>query len=210
MIVDLTLPVRAGMTVVPGDPEVRVRPALTVPEDGVAVTALELGSHTGTHVDAPAHLIPGGRTVDRVDPAELVGEALVLRVEAVMPGESITVDRLGALPSRVPPIVLVATGWDRHVGEPLALRHPVLAEDAVRTLMDRGMHVLGVDTLSPDPTLQDAPLALPVHAAVLGADGLIVENLARLTELPARVRVGILPLLLDGGDAAPVRAVAWT
>ncbi|WP_233121234.1 cyclase family protein [Tersicoccus sp. Bi-70] len=154
MIVDLTLPIRPGMTSVPGDPPVTIRPALTLAEDGVAVIAVGLGSHTGSHLDAPAHLLADGRTVDRVALEELVGEALVLRVEAT-PDEMITLDRIGELPATVPSIVLVATGWDRFAEDPQrALHHPALAEDAVRTLLDRGMHVLGVDTLSPDPTLQ--------------------------------------------------------
>lgn len=209
MIVDLTQPIRPGMTVVPGDPPVTFRPALTLASDGVAVAAVGLGSHTGTHIDAPAHVVDGGRTVDRVDPDELVGDALVLRVEDPAPGEVITVERLGGLPAEVPPIVLVATGWDRWFHDEAALRHPTLAEDAALALQERGMRVLGVDTLSPDPTLQHGQLALPVHAAVLGVDGLIVENMTGLTTLPARLCVGVFPLLLADGDAAPVRAVAW-
>ncbi|GGC78302.1 cyclase [Tersicoccus solisilvae] len=210
MLVDLTQPIRPGMTVVPGDPLVDCRPALTLADDGVAVTGLRLGSHTGTHVDAPAHVVPGGRTVDRVDLGELTGEALVLRVDGLAPGEVITLARLGDLPAAVPARVLMATGWDRHLAAgPTALRHPVLAPDVAVELLDWGMRVLGVDTLSPDATLQHGPPALPVHARVLGADGLIVENLTGLTALPRRVRVGVFPLPLADGDAAPVRAVAW-
>ncbi|PIJ48025.1 hypothetical protein BMH30_05900, partial [Leucobacter sp. OLES1] len=80
MLVDLSHPIETGMPVFPGDPEVRIEPALAVPEDGVAVARLDLGSHAGTHIDAPAHSIVGGATVDELPLEWLVGDARVLRV----------------------------------------------------------------------------------------------------------------------------------
>ena len=70
------------------------------------------------------------------------------------------------------------------------------------------MHLLAVDTLSPDPTDAAGTTEFPVHEIVLGADGLIVENVANLDGVPSRVRVGFFPLRL-GTDGAPVRAVAF-
>jgi kynurenine formamidase len=70
------------------------------------------------------------------------------------------------------------------------------------------MHVLGVDTLSPDPTEAAGTTAFPVHEVVLGGDGLIVENLTGLEGLPSRVRIGVFPLSL-ANDGAPARAVAF-
>jgi kynurenine formamidase len=69
------------------------------------------------------------------------------------------------------------------------------------------MHVLAVDTLSPDPT-GAAVTELPVHRVVLGADALIVENLCRLGGIAEHVRIGLFPLPIDA-DGAPVRAVAF-
>ncbi len=208
---DLSHPIASGMQVYPGDPRVHLEPALEFERDGAAVTRLELGSHTGTHVDAPAHTVAGGRTMDRVSLEELVGEALVLHVAELGDGATYGLDALEAtapLPERVPPIVVIDTGWARHFGTPRALRHPALEADAARELMRRGMHVLGVDTLSPDPTAAEGTTEFPVHAVVLGGDGLIVENLTGLDGLPDRVRVGIFPLRL-GDDGAPARAVAF-
>ena len=70
------------------------------------------------------------------------------------------------------------------------------------------MHVLGVDTLSPDPTDPHGTSEFPVHEVVLGGDGLIVENLTGLDGLPTRVRIGVFPLRL-AVDGAPARAVAF-
>ena len=79
----LSRPLEDRMPVYPGDPGVRIRPALTVAQDGVAVMALEIGSHAGTHVDAPCHTVPGGRTVEGLTWDELCGDTLVLGLAGV-------------------------------------------------------------------------------------------------------------------------------
>lgn len=209
VIRDLSHPIEHGMPVYPGDPPVTIRSALSLSADGVAVTAMEMGSHTGTHVDAPSHTIEGGRTMADVSLDELVGEALVVRVPDLGAGEVYGWERLDALeplPDELPPIVIIDTGWARWFGDDARReQHPALAADAAVELVRRGMRVLAVDTLSPDPTGGDA---FPVHEVVLGADGLIVENVRGLEGLPSRVRVGFFPLRLSE-DGAPVRAVAF-
>ncbi|WDH79006.1 cyclase family protein [Microbacterium esteraromaticum] len=114
----------------------------------------------------------------------------------------------GGIPDVVPAIVIIDTGWARYFGQQAALQHPLLDAATAAELWRRGMRLLAVDTLSPDAT--GAPTAsFPVHEIVLGGDGLIVENIRGLTDLPARVQVGFFPLNLQG-DGAPVRAVAFT
>lgn len=200
---DLTHPVETGMPVYPGDPTVTVTEVATVAAEGCSVRSLSLGSHTGTHVDAPAHVVQGGRTVDGILPDELTGTASVLHIPGLGSGEVITPSHLGAWrPAR---IVLIATGWDAYWGTDAYLEYPVLGEDACRLLVDSGMHVLGMDTASPDPSGADL---LPVHDLLLGADRLIVENLRGLRHLPPCVEFTALPLPVVDGDGSPVRAVA--
>ncbi|MET4099927.1 kynurenine formamidase [Agrococcus sp. UYP10] len=209
-LVDLSHRVRDGMPVYPGDPEVSIGPALTVDADGVDVAGIRMGSHTGTHVDAPSHTVVGGRTMADVGLDELVGDAIVLRVPGLADGEVYGWDRLearGPLPERLPSIVLIDTGWARWFDDERRTRHPALAAGAAEELLRRGMRVLGVDTLSPDPTAGGGA-AFPVHEAVLGSGRLIVENVTNLDAVPDRVRVGFFPLRL-AGDGAPVRAVAF-
>lgn len=171
-VTDLTHPLVTGMPVYPGDPEVEVTEVLTLPTDGCSVRSLHLGTHSGTHMDAPAHVIPGGRTVDGISPDELTGDAAVLHLPDLAPGERITAEMLadtwqGSAPSAtsaapsestsgqsgpgdLPSIVLIATGWDRHWGTDDYLRHPVLTEEAASALVVAGVHVVGTDTASPD------------------------------------------------------------
>jgi kynurenine formamidase len=224
---DLTHPLTTGMPVYPGDPVVEITEVLTLPADGCSVRSLRLGSHSGTHVDAPAHIVPGGRTVDQVAPEELMGDAAVVHLPDLAPGERIDAEMLvDAWSGRagqaaagstsgpgtsdgLPRIVLVATGWDRFWGTDDYPRHPVLTEDAASALVEAGVQVLGVDTVSPDGSgdADDAD-ALAAHRVLLGADRLIIENLRGLTGLPQTAEFTALPLSIAGGDGAPVRAVA--
>lgn len=208
MIVDLSHPLHSGMPVFPGDPEVWVQPAAEIERDGFAVARLELGSHSGTHVDAPAHSIAGGRTIDEVGLDELHGPAVVLQVEGLSSGDVITAEHLAPLlgdrfgGAR---IVLLATGWDTHWGTDKYFAHPTLSREACEVLIDAGMHVLGVDTLNPDPSDGST---LEVHELLLGNDHLIVENLRGLTTLPREVHFTGVPLRIDSGDGSPIRAFA--
>lgn len=210
MLRDLSHPIRDGMMVYPGDPHVAITPALTVERDGVHVERVDMGSHTGTHIDAPAHTVAGGRTMADVRLDELVGDALVLRPRGLADRQRYGWDDLeaaGEIPAAVPAIVIIDTGWAQWFGDDRATRHPHLHPDAAAELWRRGMRVLAVDTLSPDETGGSSG-DFPVHEIVLGGDGLIVENVCGLADLAAHVQVGFFPFKLQG-DGAPVRAVAF-
>lgn len=210
VLIDLSHPITAGMPVYPGDPQVAVTTALNIDDDGAAVARLELGTHTGTHLDAPAHTIPGGRTVDQLDLTLLDGEACILPVQTdqteSLQEQQLDASDLRSLPAELPRIVCIATGWDQYFHAALHEHHPYLGLELAQELWRRGARVLGVDTLSPDPTSK--PAEFLVHEFWLGNDGIIVENLRQLTELPDRVHMTMLPLPLTGLDGSPVRAVA--
>ena len=145
---DLTQPIREGMPTYPGDPSVTVEPVATVAADGYAVRAVSLGSHTGTHVDAPAHVFADGRTLDDYPPERFVFDAV--RVDCR------DLDARARIPpERVPPAgsdcVVFHTGWDDHWTTPQARDHPYLAPETARACVERGLAV-ATDTLSPDPT----------------------------------------------------------
>ncbi|MFJ6000725.1 cyclase family protein [Arthrobacter sp. NPDC092385] len=209
-IVDLSQPILTGMQVYPGDPEVVLTTVATIAEDGYQVASLHAGSHTGTHIDAPLHSIAGGQAVDGIDLARLVGPARIVRCTGLAPHDVITwasvAPQLQDLEGHA--MVLFETGWSAWFGGPRYLEHPVLAPELAERILAAGITMVGVDTLNPDSTLRNDGL-LPFHTALLGAGGVIIENLANLSAVTwDRPVISALPLALSGADGAPVRAVA--
>lgn len=211
-VIDLSQPIRAGMRTYPGDPPVGIERVASIELEGADVHALHLGSHSGTHVDAPSHMILGGRTIDAVLLDRLVGRAAVLRVRGLADRERITTEHVAEGLAHLDGVrvVLIDTGWDAHFGDDRSLRHPVVSVELADALIDAGVDVLGVDTLSPDATLQPGASAVfPVHERFLGTDRLIIENLRGLDRIRGdRCWFVALPLPLAGVDGSPVRAVA--
>ena len=183
------------MPVFPEDPEVAFAPAAAL--EPWRVTRLSLGTHSGTHIDAATHYIPGGSTIDAYPLERFV---LPARVVPVAAGEDEAIEwphLAAALPDALEgAAVLLHTGWDRHWGSARALRHPFLSAAAAAGLADRGVGLVGTNALNVDATEGGTTHA---HAALLGADVLIVEN---LTGLEALVRP-VLPVRLRA--AAPRR-----
>src|SRR5262245_28162600 len=79
-IIDISLPISQAMPIWPGDPRPQLTPVTSLEVEGVQVSRLVLGTHTGTHLDAPRHFIPGGRTIDQLDLDALVGVCRVVEV----------------------------------------------------------------------------------------------------------------------------------
>ncbi|MFC3958268.1 cyclase family protein [Halovivax cerinus] len=215
---DLSQQIRDGMPVYPGDPTSTVRPLATVPDDGYRVTGLELDSHTGTHVDAPAHMLETGRSIDEYDPATFRFAALVADLAPLASRASITAEQLrrAVAPCSLDGVdlLVIRTGWDDHWGSDRYFDHPSLTADAAAQIVDWGCHV-GVDAPSVDPTPTDRagaddPDGYPAHQILFEADRLIVENLRGLDRLPTGESfvVHAYPLPIARGDGAPVRAVA--
>lgn len=204
------MPIAAGMPVYPGDPEVAFRPALTVPEHGCNVLALSLGSHTGTHVDAPRHVGDDLPALDELPMEHFIGPAVVVDARDAPPRGALGPERFEHV-ARPGLIVLVATGWSAHWGTPAALDHPYLDVAAARLLAEAGVRTVGVDAFSVDRTPAEE---IPAHHALLRAGTVIAENLANLDRLVAAqsagvpVEVALPPLRLSGADGSPVRAVA--
>ncbi|MFG1707696.1 cyclase family protein [Nonomuraea sp. M3C6] len=205
--VDLSVPIETGMPVYPGDPEVSAGPALTVARDGVNVLGLHLGSHSGTHVDAPFHIDDSLPTLDELPLERFSGPAVVVDARGLAPRSPIGPGRFQEVDA--PAIVLVATGWSAHWGTDAYQAHPFLTEEAAALLVERGIRTVGIDALSVDPTPADD---FPAHRVLCGAHAVIAENLTGLDRLLAArgrpIEVFMLPIRLAGADGAPVRAVA--
>lgn len=218
-IIDLTHPLDSKrLTVYPGDPELNCCPISTVAKDGYSVHSLSLGSHTGTHIDAPSHFVLNGTTIDEIPLHTLIScPALVIDLTYKKAGSKILWDedlaKFAPKMKELGPgtVLLLYTGWSEHWATPAYMKeYPYLDRHAAEQVLSTGVKLVGLDTLSPDEI--DGPEGYGVHEAILGSDGLIVENLTNLkalSELGAEVTVSIVPLTLTGCDGSPVRAFGW-
>lgn len=206
-ITDITLPVGPGALVWPGDPPVVVEPAARQSDGAPAnVTELRLGSHTGTHVDPPAHFLPGGATVDELALDVLVGEAVVadLTGEAGPIGPA-HLERLD-LPPGVARLLLKTDNsalW-RRPDPSFPERYVALSEGGARWVVERGIRLVGIDFLSIEEL--EAP-GHPTHVTLLTAGVVILEGLDLGGVAAGAYQLLCLPLRLEGGDGAPARAV---
>ncbi|MDP2872938.1 MAG: cyclase family protein [Bacillota bacterium] len=222
-LLDLSLPVGPGMPCYPGDEPPRRRllrsraeqglpraskSATAAGQPGWEVSEWSLSAHAGTHVDAPAHLIPGGKTVDQLRLESLVGPALVIDCRrAAAAGRQVEVRDLPQAGPLRGNVVLIKLGASLDVAagrfEP---DHVGLSAAAARYLAAAGILALGVDSLDVD----SAASGHPAHAELLGAGVPIIEGLDLRAAGPGD---GWLfagqPLRLAGAEAAPCRAILW-
>jgi kynurenine formamidase len=213
-VVDLSIPIDETTPFYPGDPEPRVCAAATIAEDGFNVSKLDLGSHSGTHCDAPSHFLEDGLTLDQLPLERFVGLGIVVDATGLDSRGVIGWERLephaDALGLGV--MVLLHTGWDARRRDPSYFEHPFLDGDACERLLGLGVRTIGIDAINLDetPAGELDRATFRCHAAIARAEGVIVENLTNLQALYG-IRpplVSVLPLHLPGADGAPARAVA--
>jgi kynurenine formamidase len=212
-LVDLSVPVGPGSQVYPGDPVPRFEVHSTVERDGFNLLHIDLGSQTGTHVDAPYHFRDDAPRIDELDLGLFAGPAAVIDVRGVGPRERITWERLAAGSTALKPgvIALICTGWSQHYGTPTYFENPFLDAGAVQQMLDLGVRTFCLDTLNIDETPDDEHPGegYPAHLLIAGAGGVIGENFRNLelVDFPDPF-VSCLPIALEHADGAPVRAVA--
>ncbi|ATW90032.1 kynurenine formamidase [Halohasta litchfieldiae] len=214
---DLSHPIESDMCVYPDTPPVRVEPTATVESDGYRTTSIVMDSHAGTHVDAPAHMLEDGTTIDQLPVETFQFETRLvdcrpLDPRAAIDGATITAALGDGGIEEAVDLLVIQTGWDDHWGTDQYFDHPYLTAEAAEWLAKRGLH-LGIDALNVDPTptdnaTPDEPVGYPVHHALFSSDRLLVENLRGLGRLPSRFELHAYPVPIRDGDAAPVRAVA--
>ncbi len=211
-LIDVTLPLSERLPVWPGDEPVRIHRSTGT----VTISDLHFSSHAGTHLDAPAHFFPDGRTVDQLPLATLIGPAWVADLTGIEAITAETLERAG-IPEWVERVLLKTrnSGSTALLAGPSAARRSVpfdesyvaLDASAGNWLLGRRMKLVGVD--GPSADLYHAH-RFPVHRLLLEKQVVIVENLLLAGAQAGAYRLICLPLRFEGGDGAPVRAVLET
>lgn len=205
MLLDISRPLSTTLAPWPGDTPFTHRLTWRI-ADGAAVNvgAITMGTHNGSHADAPLHYLPDGTPIDALDPGLFVGPAVVADVTAA--GWTITradlADAARALADGVPRLLLKTGAWPDSARFPERL--PLLAPDVPAWLGEHGVRLLGLDVPSVDGIDSKD---LPIHHALAQSGICILESLDLSAVSAGVYELIALPLRIVGGDASPVRAV---
>lgn len=214
-VVDLTFPIHEGMTTYPSanHPRVEITQLGRHGIENRETRKITLGTHTGTHCDAPLHFVPRGETADRLPLESLIGPAMVADLTHLGALHRVEASHLEALlGDERPQRLILRYDWSDHWGTMRYYReHPYLAEDTAAWVVNRGIRLLAMDTPTPDDPRTGPlnPPDSPNHQLLLGAGVILVEYLCNLKELRRRdVELIVCPMKIVGADGSPVRCVA--
>jgi arylformamidase len=206
--VDLTHAFDNGMPVFPGLPDPSFEHIAQVEQDGYAMTRYSMLNHVGTHVDAPAHQIAGGDTLDEIGLERLVTDAVRIDVSQRDPHGAIPLEELRGELDRVRrgDIVLFYSNNARNYGTDAywtGWSYP--DPDASRALIERGVSAVGFDGPSADPV---DSTTMDLHRIWLSAGRMILENVNNLDLLPDRAQIVVAPMKVARANGAPTRIFA--
>lgn len=209
-IIDLSVSLENDMPVYPGDPTPDFKSTRTLEEHGVLVTQMQLGTHTGSHMDAPLHFIEGGESIDELDLKKLVTEAIVLDLSYKEMGSAITTEDFENFSENINEGdgVLLYTGTSKLWGDERILRNFTYIDPrAAQWLVEKKVSIVGIDCLSVEKYKADTP---ETHKILLSNNIPLIETLSSNLEKIAGERVLLiaLPLKIKGRDAAPARVIA--
>jgi arylformamidase len=198
MYIDLTLSIDNHSPVYPGTPRPKIQQLSTIDANGYNEKKLIITSHTGTHIDAPRHMLQGGKTLDQFQIDVFIGNAMVLDVV----GQKEIHTDLSKVQKN--DIIFFYTGHSKKIYQPTYFQeNPVISQDTAQELIDKQAKIIGLDSFTPD----NEPF--PIHTMLFKKDILIVENLVNLENLvDKRFTCYILPLKICDADGAPCRVIA--
>ena len=202
--IDISVPLTDGMLHWPGDPPVSVTRVKDITQGSSAnVSLLSMGAHSGTHVDAPVHFIPGGKGIDEASLSALVGRARVIEISD---GASITVEELTRHRIRRGERILFKTrnsssAWHRN---PFAEDFVYLSDAGAQYLVSRGVTLVGADYLSVGSYRHGGG---EVHRILLAGGIWLIEGLDLSGVIAGNYQLICLPLRVVQGDGAPARAI---
>jgi arylformamidase len=202
--IDISVPIYSGMVHWPGDPGVRIERTQDMSRGDVAnVSKLELGAHTGTHMDAPRHFLADGAALDDLPLDAVIGPARVIRIEhpqAILPAELEAHDLQAG--ERV--LFLTRNSERCWTSSEFVEDFVYISAAAARFLVERQVRTVGIDYLSVGGYVHDG---VETHQALLGAGIWLIEGLNLTGVKPGAYELVCLPLRVAGADGAPARVI---
>jgi arylformamidase len=202
-VIDISVPNGPGQHVYPGDPVPKIESVRQIANGDVCnLSLLHMGSHTGTHVDAPYHFLKDGPRLGEVPLDRMVGPCLVADLRG---RRAVDAASLRDVQVHGDDILLCRTDNSAKWAAPAFQKDfTFVTKDAADLLVERGVRALGMDYLSIE---EFGSPDFPVHHRLLGAGVFVIEGLDLREVAPGRYYLVCLPLKMPELDGAPARAV---
>lgn len=218
-IIDLTHTIEEGMTTFNAywHPLVQINQIGRIGQEGRETRKISMGTHTGTHIDAPLHFVESGKGIDQISLDRLFGPVKIVDFSNVPKAYGITVKDLkkNSLGERM----LFRFNWCKYWGTKNFYKdYPYFEEEAAQYLVDNNVKLIGIDTPSPDDgrimldsNSYGTEIDSPVHKIFLKNEVLLVEYLANLEMADCKLEwnIAVMPLKVKNADGAPARVCIW-
>jgi len=207
-IIDLSHDIYSDMPIYPKDESPSFEKVATIAKEGYRETEITLYSHTGTHIDAPGHMLKYGPYLDNLKLDHFFGKAIILNFNHYPP-LLIDLDRVKKYQESIEKtdFVILKTNWSQYWGKNKYYKnYPYLSLEAAKFLSNFSLKGIGIDAISID---KSDSIDFPVHKILLSKNMIIIENLKNLDAVKNEFfMLSVLPLKIKNADGSPVRAVA--
>jgi len=212
--IDLTYCIEEDMLTfaAPWHPKVSIKQLGSIDVEGRETRELHLGTHTGTHMDAPLHFVKEGSGIDEIDLDKLIGEVTIIDFSFLKENEAVTSEMLQE--AHIAKKMIFKFGWGKHWGNKRFYSgYPFFTVDAAGYLASKGVELIGMDTPSPDDSRIKFGSAedSQVHKIFLSAGVVLVEYIANLDSVDNNESwsIIVMPLRLKGADGSPARVCLY-
>lgn len=204
MLTDISFPYRNGMAIYPNNPVFSIRRVQDISKgDGANVSLLSMGSHTGTHIDAPAHFIAGGKTIDQLPLEAMNGRAKIFDVRGQ---REITAEILSHYDINTGDIVIFKTdNSETFRGDVVLTDYVTLDYEAAADLVKKRIKMVGIDYMTIERPRVKRISGKSIHTILLSGDVLIAEALDLSKVEEGSYRLHCFPLNIVGADGVPAR-----
>lgn len=209
LFIDLSHPIENKMPVFPGTPEVKIKQFSTIAKEGYAEKELELATHIGTHMDAPAHMIDGGKSLDEYQISDFTGRAFMIPFAYDDIDDMEQKEYLSQYENEIreSEFIILKTGWSEKWGtDEYFKNYHALDKTGAEYLSGFRIKGIGLDAISIDQYDNEK---FDAHYEILGNEILIIENLTNLDKIrSSSFKLYAFPLRITDADGSPLRVVA--
>tara|TARA_Y100001958_G_C21241109_1_gene568877 strand:+ start:3113 stop:3745 length:633 start_codon:yes stop_codon:yes gene_type:complete len=199
--IDLSHSISSKMSTYPTDPDIKINVEKNISDNGSLLHSFKMGTHTGTHLDAPAHVIPNGKKVDEFNLKNFTGTTVKVDKSCWRSIDSISDELDGIIYDSV---------WHKNFNNSAIFyskKRPIIPSELVQFAVEKQVKFFGTDLPSVDAS---GSTEKPIHHSLLGNDIIIYETLANLDMIANLKKFTFygFPLSFSKFDGSPVRAVA--